>query len=318
MIIYLEGADCVGKSLLTSRLRSALVSASYDVKMLHAGKPDPNVEIFHQYVVPLHEAITHSTAIILDRWHLGELVYGPLRRGGARLTEGQAAYLDLLMQSYGFSGVLCDARSRQLESCFDRRGDDDPAVKRERLIEERDAFRVVTKDRTNWNWLNVLDLHDDTSWSQALLEIIKRVTPLAPFTYAPARNAHAYVGARWPKALLVGDRRNPADRHTPLPWPFVPWTATSGHWMFQALTRYHVPTGELGFINGQERAPGELRAAWTALGMPPVIALGQYATAACVQAGVPVTMKTNHPQWWRRFKHREGQSFSRIIQGVMR
>lgn len=317
MIIYLEGADCAGKSTLVERLTTALVR-QYEVTVLHAGRPDPNVDIMRQYIVPLTAALNPESALILDRWHLGELVYGPLRRGASRLSLGQAAYLDLLMQSYGFSGVHCVARSDQLIGCFDRRGDEDPTVLRDRLITESERFHEVIEGRRNWTYVNVLDLDDELAYTQVLLDIIKRATPVVPFARAPLWLAGAYIGSRWPRLLLVGDRRNPNDTHVPLPWPFVPWKPTSGRWMFDALASNGVPTGDLGFINGQERGPGELRAAWTALGSPPVLALGQYANTACHLAGVPVTAKTNHPQWWRRFKYRETKSFADTVTEVMR
>lgn len=314
MIIYLEGADCAGKSLLTSQLQRALRD-EYDVYALHAGRPDPNVDILRQYLVPLYEALGSRRALIIDRWHLGELVYGPLRRSGSRLSLGQAAYVDLVMQTYGFRGVFCDARKDQLVDCFDSRGDDDPAVRRAKLAEEGEAFRALLAGRPNWTTVNVHDVNieDRNAWTQVMIDVIGSATRVSPFANGPAHLMGAYVGARWPKVLLVGDRRNPRDNHISLPWPFVPWTPTSGHWMFNALAYNSVPVDELGVINGQERLPEELRALWTAIGEPPVVSLGSYARSSLRNAGIPVTVQTNHPQWWRRFKHRERAAFAQQV-----
>jgi len=79
-----------------------------------------------------------------------------------------------------------------------------------------------------------------------------------------------------------------------------------------------VPLQELGVINGCERTPAELHAAWVALGHPPTVALGINAARALAEAFVPITARTGHPQWWRRFKHREGAAFAEVIREAMR
>lgn len=314
MIIAVEGADCAGKSTLVKRLTDHLTSVGRgSVTVLHAGAPDPRVDILEQYLKPLADvAFEPLTDVILDRWHLGELVYGPLRRSGSRLTPGQAAYVDLVLDSFGFTGILCDRPTEDLIACYDTRGDD--VAERDQLAREAHAFRdVVAKRRRRWHVVNSSELRTEAAWLLTELAVTRRCSPLSPFVRGPSPIRGAYVGPRWPQVLLVGDRRNPADRHTPLPWPFVPWSATSGHWMFEALVAEDVPVERLGFTNACERKPHELHTLWYALGAPKIVALGRNSHTALRAAGVPVTNATNHPQWWRRFRHRDTTNFAREV-----
>lgn len=306
MIIVVEGADCAGKSTWVARLSRGLAAQYYDVRTLHAGPPDPDVDILDQYLTPLTQALESDVALVLDRWHLGELVYGPLRRGHSRLSLGQFEYVESVLRSVGYVGVLCDVADPNLLACYDSRGDD--LAERTQLCEEAAAFRRLVTGRRDWHVVDTLSLCDEADRTRVELELVKTATPLAPFVRVPVRGA--YVGPRWPTVLAVGDRRNPADQHTPLPWPFVPWRDTSGHWMFEALARLGVPLDRVGFINACERTSAELQAAWRSLGLPRVVALGVNASDALGDALVPVTTRMNHPQWWRRFKHREDEAFA--------
>lgn len=307
MIIVVEGADCAGKSTWVARLTQGL-AAHYAVTTLHAGVPDPDVDVLDQYLTPLTAALEPGSALVLDRWHLGERVYGPLRRGKSLLSPGQHEYVELVMRSVGFAGILCDLPDADLLACYDRRGDDHPAVRREQLTREAELFRLIVQLRPDWHVARVGPTDSVDDWTRRELEVVKRVGSLAPFVRAPVRGA--YVGPRWPRVLLVGDRRNPLDQHTPLPWPFVPWRSTSGHWMFEALVREGVPVGQLGFVNGCERTVDELGALWVALGAPKIVALGQNATRQLCGAELPHSV-THHPQWWRRFQHRKTAAFAR-------
>ena len=314
MIILVEGADCTGKSTLVERLAKSLIHG-YDVEILHAKKPTSE-SILWQYLVPLQSALRERSALVIDRWHPGELVYGPSRRGGSRLSPGQFEYVELVMRSIGFVGVLCDRSDDELAACLERRGDDEAELTTDQLQTDAAAFRAVLANRHNWVTYDPGWVRSPSDEVSVLTDIISRVTPLAPFVRAPV--VGAYVGHRRPRALLVGDRRNPTDQHEPLPWPFVPWTSTSGLWMFDSLVANDVPLQELGVINGCERTPTELHAAWVALGHPPTVALGVNAAKALAEAFVPITARTAHPQWWRRFKHREGAAFAAVIREAMR
>jgi len=76
-IIILEGVDGSGKSTLAAKLAVAGKAAGYNVIQEHRGPIKQTV--IDEYVRPLFE-VGPDDLLIADRWHLGELIYGPLYR----------------------------------------------------------------------------------------------------------------------------------------------------------------------------------------------------------------------------------------------
>jgi thymidylate kinase len=94
MFIVLEGCDKVGKTTLANKLSKELA-----LPIIKFSQPtgDP----FLEYVNFL---LTHTEPAILDRFYLGEEVYGPLKRGKSALASWQRRTLEELL---AVRGALC-------------------------------------------------------------------------------------------------------------------------------------------------------------------------------------------------------------------
>ena len=79
MLIVIEGADCTGKTTLARRLAS-----DTGARIIHRGAPTRPLP--DEYTTDLEDAAVDGPGLVLDRWHIGELVYGPLYRGGTDMT----------------------------------------------------------------------------------------------------------------------------------------------------------------------------------------------------------------------------------------
>jgi adenylate kinase family enzyme len=73
MIFILEGPDGSGKSTL-ARALCRLLNAGY----IHNGPPQPDEDVFTTYEQQVQHV--YHTNMIIDRWALGESIYGPLYR----------------------------------------------------------------------------------------------------------------------------------------------------------------------------------------------------------------------------------------------
>jgi hypothetical protein len=90
--IVLEGCDGVGKTTLANRL------------VQHEG-----FEVVHSAVTPTHvnlaeryrQLLDRPGKLVLDRSFVSELVYGPLFRGGSRLTTAEAIELGRAVAAHG-------------------------------------------------------------------------------------------------------------------------------------------------------------------------------------------------------------------------
>lgn len=93
--VVLEGCDGVGKSTLARWLAS-----SHGFAIVHSGRTPDGVDLAERY----REILARPGRLALDRSFVSELVYGPLRHGGSRLTDADAG--DLAVAVAHRDGVL--------------------------------------------------------------------------------------------------------------------------------------------------------------------------------------------------------------------
>lgn len=99
MIIVLEGSDCSGKSTVAHNLAQVFCHPQNEVTKMHFGQPDMEVDPVTTYVNPVESWLgkTHrqpNDVLIIDRYHIGELVYGPILRDGNRMTTAEKETID--------------------------------------------------------------------------------------------------------------------------------------------------------------------------------------------------------------------------------
>lgn len=102
MLICLEGVDGAGKSTLAETIKKVIeeVHPEDTVEIIHAGQL--NTDVYAAYVEPLKNYRPKSgTHYILDRWHVGEQIYGPLYRGASKFTKSSFAWVDLFLATKG-------------------------------------------------------------------------------------------------------------------------------------------------------------------------------------------------------------------------
>lgn len=99
MIIVIEGPDASGKSTLAWHLAQTV-----DGAYVHASAPErhPLVEYTSTIETLLPEPV------ILDRWHIGEMIYGPRYRGKAGLSPHQFHAVEDYLAEHGALLVHCD------------------------------------------------------------------------------------------------------------------------------------------------------------------------------------------------------------------
>jgi hypothetical protein len=88
MFIIIEGADKTGKTTLAN----AIVK-KFGCKYVHFGKPKKRAATeYAEYLLSTNENQ------VCDRFHLGELVYGPIFRGGAAIDDVEFATIERLLR----------------------------------------------------------------------------------------------------------------------------------------------------------------------------------------------------------------------------
>src|ERR1017187_9014395 len=90
MLLIIEGADLVGKTVLAAAMVGEAARRGFTSLLMKAGPPRSSNAV-DEYGMPLTaakaEIESSETLVICDRWHLGELFYGPLLRGRSIRSE---------------------------------------------------------------------------------------------------------------------------------------------------------------------------------------------------------------------------------------
>lgn len=97
--VIIEGPDGAGKTALARTLCQSL-----GMQYHHEGPPPPGVNRCEHYQMTLLST-DHPT--VFDRFHLGELVYGPLLRGGTNLTAEEVDTINQTFKDMGGTMVCC-------------------------------------------------------------------------------------------------------------------------------------------------------------------------------------------------------------------
>lgn len=123
MIIVLEGCDGAGKSTIASELVRQFGEEKSTV--WRKGPFPPDSDPWTEYVHPASGLYPcRDWLVVMDRWHIGELVYGPLLRGQSRLSAPQRDYIDAFLHHVGAVMVYVTASSAEISRRLDDRGDD--------------------------------------------------------------------------------------------------------------------------------------------------------------------------------------------------
>ena len=117
-IIILEGIDGSGKSTLATHLKEL---SPWPATIIHRGPIQTSV--FEEYVAPLFEVDTEEL-LIADRWHLSELIYGPIYRGESLVDEEFLDQIETVLSSLGAARFIVSPPFTEVGKRLKARGED--------------------------------------------------------------------------------------------------------------------------------------------------------------------------------------------------
>lgn len=274
MRIILEGPDGAGKTTLARVLQDRFRTLKYHKE----GPPPAEKSALHHY----GEVFLNAPAdTVFDRLALGELIYGPIWRGGDRLGGWEGYRLmERLFAAQGGVTVVC---LPSFSACL-------------RAHANRGQAPPPNFERTYRRWSQLAGLLEESprvfiySWERGAAELSRLITWLRrPRRVLP----RGYVGSPTAWLLLVGEQPN-----GPLDLPFFS-VERSSHFLTTCLWEAGYDERELAFTNafspdGRVRPLTEAR-------FPLVAALGRKASEALRRQSIPHEY-LHHPQYWRRFQ----------------
>lgn len=301
MLIVVEGPDCAGKTTLVHRIAEQLSARRDHVELRHCSqlKNHPLIE----YERTLDDYVPGSGHhIIYDRLHLGELVYGPLKRGGSQLTREQWLHIELSLAQQGALLALVDADDDTLLARHNKRGE--TFVSPSELLVVADYYRKLQRRHAPVTQFNAV--RGSASALPSLLITLAEILE----DYAVHVSDHTtLIGAppgelTKPHILLLGDRRGPGQNEHEHTRAFVPYVSTSGAYLMQTIDRF-AWLGHTCIANAWEE---DLVKLWSVLGEPHVVALGREADKVATMMEIPHGT-VPHPQFVRRFMHDQAEQY---------
>lgn len=276
MLIIIEGADGVGKTTLAQRL-----AAKLDAKIIHKGPPTEHPLVEYEHGV--YDYVPYGEHIICDRWHLGEVVYGPILRDKSQLDTPMRMHVDMLLDRLGALIVHVSGDAETAVARATERGDT--------LVDTEQIPKIMRKYSELMENLLItpmaVSLHNtrsDTTLGVISMYAAKKQQDALHWGVFPT-----YIGPARPQYLLLGERHGPDFRSA-----FVPFPSTSGHYLLDAISR--TSFNNFGAANACEE---DVTALWDKLHRPCVVALGSVAAKA-VPGNIPYGI-VPHPQYIRRF-----------------
>ena len=117
-VIILEGIDGGGKTTLATHLKEL---SPWPATIIHRG-PIQN-SVFEEYISPLFDA-NPDELLIADRWHLSELIYGPLYREVSQINDDTLAEIESVLNVLKATRIVVSPTFSEVEKRLKARGED--------------------------------------------------------------------------------------------------------------------------------------------------------------------------------------------------
>ena len=277
MIVIVEGVDGAGKTTLVDALIEQHDGPSKVVKRSQL-QSDPMVEYEHRDL----SGYDGSTLLICDRWHVGELVYGPLYRGRSLLEPAQTLHIEMALSALGALRLHVTAPIDVIMQRVAERGEEFLQPKHFGLV--WDFYRDYVSTPLGRHWQTI-----DSSEPYRPAEILLRARRAS----AVARGLSAlpaYAGPLRPEVLVVGGSRRHVRGIPQFRFAMTPTVADPRSLaIMRQVEASHLPVGVTTVCEGVD-----IRSQWERLGRPRVIATDYASQHAAELAEVPHSIVSTH------------------------
>lgn len=143
MIICLEGVDGTGKSTLASSIVKELEQRYPNDQVIYKHATQIKSDVFTEYTEPLSDYVPGSGIhYVLDRWHIGEEIYGPLYRGESKFDVASLRWTELFLASKGMRTWLLTQTHEELQKRLTDRGED--FIDLDDILHIQDEYKRLT------------------------------------------------------------------------------------------------------------------------------------------------------------------------------
>lgn len=230
-LIIVEGCDGSGKTTYVNNLVEQLPDETI---VKHCGplrRP-----ALQEYLYPLTRR-DPDAPFVADRWHLGEMIYGPLYRGSSQLTMAQNAYIEMYLEAQGALRVIMDTPYDTVKRRLAIRGEDFLQEEHTRLV--LDFYEEHLRVNAG-RWVSGREI---TPWVASSWPCI-------------GVGSNQYVGSSAPEVLFVIETvRQTVDNGLPVKLPAIPEKGSEGEFFMNALLRSRLDIHTVGLMRYGDKIP---------------------------------------------------------------
>lgn len=139
MIIILEGPNKSGKSTIVRHLQTEYPEHNW--KVIKSSAPKPGTNVFKEYIGVIEVMKNFPGNYILDRFHWGSLVYGPIYRGKKDFSLASFLNIEIKLRKLGAVVINTENTFEYLKDLYERENEEFATV--DNLQEEIDRYVKV-------------------------------------------------------------------------------------------------------------------------------------------------------------------------------
>ncbi len=298
MFIVIEGLDKTGKTSLAKYLSERL---GCPITKFSAPTGDPYLEYMRYLVKDAHPAV-------LDRFYLGELAYGPVKRGKSELTKQERTNIEMMTMALKPFLIYSSTDTKTIKENFVKDGEDFTTEKDVEPLKQH-YNQAIKSGILTWYQF---DYQKDKDYSKIFQPIKKWVKNVLLQEERLRRIQHIrLIGNPDAKVLLVGDVCNYKAKHTKdqaLAIPFA--SGPAAEYLYNALEEAKIPLTDIAITNFDKYHINKLDLVDESIVMPNlqrVVFLGPMKGAMKDKRKSEIifedVVSIKHPSWAKRFNY---------------
>lgn len=295
MIIILEGENKCGKTTLAQHIVDTF---NFDYIKCSQPKGDPYI----QYMEILKN-IKGNT--VIDRFHIGESVYGPIYRSKGALSEEQIRNIELKALALNAVLIYCHDNASNIAERFNRE-------KEEFASNDKIAVALKIYEEQIEKTILPVFLHK----MMTPMDILKTLKIDKIIEYNCVKDDGKYktiIGnVKDPDLILVGDRRNIKEgfKYNKIGQAFD--FGPSSEFLFDNLKQAKIDLSKVAILNSDSlELPGFIKQNWSIMNTPIVISLGSAAHKVLKKHGIE-HKELMHPSFYNRFHHNDNTLLNKL------
>ena len=292
MYIVIEGVDKTGKTSLSNFLSKRL---KLPIKKFSRPIGDPYCE-YMEYL------LLDDKPAILDRFYLGELVYGPVKRGKSELSDREWFNIEMTMMAHKPFLIYSSTDTKKIQDNFKKDGENYTQAKD--VVPLKKAYKSAI-DHSQLKWHH-FDYQKDKNYKKILKQILPWHYDMMN-KYLRLRDIRRtrMIGNPEAKVLIVGDICNTKlkenkDQRLVVPFAF----GKSASYLYNALMLAGVDFKDIAVTNFTKYQNGNIGILTEVNNMPNlerIIYLGKHKKNSIPTMKKELELK--HPSWAARFNY---------------